>query len=1091
MRLFKRLPVLSLVLCVTTATVSLLVAQDEALDALLSDLADDSAAKPATKPATPVAAEAAPAETVAPVAVAPAAVVAAPVAEPVAVEPVAAVVVPAVEAAVPVEAVAVPAVEPVVAEPVAVEPVAVVVAPVVEVAAPVEAVAVPVVEPVAAVEVVVDPAAVAVEAVSAPAVEPAAAVAVDADPLAALMGDPATTVVAEPVAVVPADPAVAEPVVAVEPAVVEPAVAVAETPAVVAPAIQGEDRKNLISELITLERLRRQSLDDHGLASLETSRKAMRDGDYTLAIEQYLQAGRFIGTRPETKALHEEVRLGLREAHYKQALLLWKKGDLKAAVEEAKIAQSQGHGKAEKLVSSLTREIENPVVQDKRKVDLPRISEESYKDARETTRNRLSRARMCFATGDLDLAMEEVELVLRERPYDTEAMEMRGRIAAKRKTVADTEFEATRKAMIADVRKTWTPDRYAIDSKQLQDRKGPGTSVKQADTISGLTPERVILQKMEKIVIPEVSFRPPATIIDAIDFFNQASREYDNPELAVEKRGVNFVLKLASTQPAAASEPSNDPFAAAAGVSSVGSAAMGAPVIPNISARFISLVESLKLVCDVTGMKYKVRGNVVMVMPQSEPDTDLETRSYNVVSTMIDRMSAASAEMKNTRGSSNAGGGFGGGMQTVDMGGGGGETQDWKAFFKDMGVTWPDRSSISYIGTIGKLRVTNTPENLAIFEQVLEDLNVTPRQIEIEARFVEVSQKDLNSLGFEWILNNNIDLHGDYTLPTDTTTSGNAPIGPGSQTSGAKNSGYGLHNDPFNQGMRYLNSKNADGSLINEDYGTEDGFMKVSGLFGNVDLSMILHMLSQRSDTDLLSAPKIVTKSGQEAVMKVVEEFIYPTEYQVQISQQGSSGYGSTGSSDPLAIIEPQNFEMRETGVILQVVPEVSAEGQMINLTLNPQVVEFKRWLEYGTRYPKYAPAVQSLNPLTGLLTTTQPEPTWVELPMNQPMFHKREAQTSLSIYNGATVVLGGMITEARKTIEDKIPYLGDLPWIGFLFRSSSEMSDKRNLLIFVTARLVDPAGRAIRAAGDSLSGLAPVSTPADSSAAPATPAGN
>lgn len=74
--------------------------------------------------------------------------------------------------------------------------------------------------------------------------------------------------------------------------------------------------------------------------------------------------------------------------------------------------------------------------------------------------------------------------------------------------------------------------------------------------------------------------------------------------------------------------------------------------------------------------------------------------------------------------------------------------------------------------------------------------------------------------------------------------------------------------------------------------------------------------------------------------------------------------------------------------------------------------------------------------------------------------------QTQLSIYNGATVVLGGLITEARKTIEDKIPFLGDLPYLGRLFRSRSEQSDKRNLLVFVTARLVDPAGRAVKMSG-------------------------
>jgi general secretion pathway protein D len=70
--------------------------------------------------------------------------------------------------------------------------------------------------------------------------------------------------------------------------------------------------------------------------------------------------------------------------------------------------------------------------------------------------------------------------------------------------------------------------------------------------------------------------------------------------------------------------------------------------------------------------------------------------------------------------------------------------------------------------------------------------------------------------------------------------------------------------------------------------------MRVNAFLGEADLSMILHMLSQRSDTDLLSAPKVVTKSGENAVIKVVTEYIYPQDYDVQLqSSGGSSGGGS------------------------------------------------------------------------------------------------------------------------------------------------------------------------------------------------------
>ncbi|MGI6391411.1 MAG: type II secretion system protein GspD [Kiritimatiellia bacterium] len=166
-------------------------------------------------------------------------------------------------------------------------------------------------------------------------------------------------------------------------------------------------------------------------------------------------------------------------------------------------------------------------------------------------------------------------------------------------------------------------------------------------------------------------------------------------------------------------------------------------------------------------------------------------------------------------------------------------------------------------------------------------------------------------------------------------------------------------------------------------------------------------------------------------------------------------------------MVEPQNFEMREVGVILQVVPEVSAEGQMINLLLNPQVVSEPVWKNYGTKIPRPCVSGSGSESPGGVIYGVA-ESRVHDLPMEQPFFHVRSVQTQLSVYNGATVVMGGLITEDRKTMEDKIPFLGDLPFLGRLFRSRSEQSIKRNLLVFVTARLVDPAGRVVRTGGES-----------------------
>ena len=66
---------------------------------------------------------------------------------------------------------------------------------------------------------------------------------------------------------------------------------------------------------------------------------------------------------------------------------------------------------------------------------------------------------------------------------------------------------------------------------------------------------------------------------------------------------------------------------------------------------------------------------------------------------------------------------------------------------------------------------------------------------------------------------------------------------------------------------------------------------------------------------------------------------------------------------------------------------------------------------------------------------------------------------TSAIVWDGQTVVLGGLITENVTKLKDKVPLLGDLPLVGRLFRSESSSTSKKNLMIFVTPTIIDPAG--------------------------------
>jgi general secretion pathway protein D len=79
---------------------------------------------------------------------------------------------------------------------------------------------------------------------------------------------------------------------------------------------------------------------------------------------------------------------------------------------------------------------------------------------------------------------------------------------------------------------------------------------------------------------------------------------------------------------------------------------------------------------------------------------------------------------------------------------------------------------------------------------------------------------------------------------------------------------------------------------------------------------------------------------------------------------------------------------------------------------------------------------------------------------INQPVFSTREVTTEVTVYDGQTVVLGGLMREDIQKTEDKVPILGDIPLAGRLFRTTADQHIKRNLIMFVTASLLDPAGQ-------------------------------
>ena len=336
-----------------------------------------------------------------------------------------------------------------------------------------------------------------------------------------------------------------------------------------------------------------------------------------------------------------------------------------------------------------------------------------------------------------------------------------------------------------------------------------------------------------------------------------------------------------------------------------------------------------------------------------------------------------------------------------------------------------------------------------------------PKQVEIESKFVEINQNNLKELGFDWLL-------GPFSLNGKVFGSG-ATAGNGVPTEGANfpfvdpATGKPIGQNPVTSGNRSGNfaiSANALDALLmpglGQVAGVAPGIFGLSGVFTNPQFQVVIRALNQKKGIDLLSAPKVTTKSGQRAIIEVVREFRYPRTYTQPQVPSISSTTGTTfiGGVVPVVVTPttPQDWETRNTGVTLEVEPVVGGDATTIDLNLVPQVVEFEGFINYGS--PIFAVGV---NTAAGI-SISQPV-LLTQNVINQPVFSTRKVTTSVSVYDGQTVVLGGLMREDVQKTEDKVPIIGDIPLIGRAFRTNTEQHTKKNLVIFVTAKIVTPAG--------------------------------
>lgn len=580
----------------------------------------------------------------------------------------------------------------------------------------------------------------------------------------------------------------------------------------------------------------------------------------------------------------------------------------------------------------------------------------------------------------------------------------------------DRDHDVLWRDRINDVRKAWLPTGKANKITL------PGEGVKGSEIISDS--KRKMLNASQQI-IPEINFTQ-AHLRDVLQYLSKIT-------------GVNIILDERVFDEGGSSAASEVSSEGTEGSDAAVAKSPSGPVTDTITITLtnIPLIEALRYILKIKGLKYRIDDFAIMVStPEGIGDEEMETRYYHLSSGIGDFTEFKLNENATTTGGvkDSASSGAEGAMAE-------GPEIEGKTSIKDVllnsGCPFPTGSNVFMDRRTGTLIVHNTPENLTMVEKILDIIDKAPFQVNIQAKFVKIIQSDLEEMGFEWMLNSAIRVGKSETL-ADGTKSNIRQIDADS-TSSSINNALGITDAT---GAVTSGASNGIGSAATNLL-QKSSLLSFSGILTDPQFKVIMHALDKNGNTDLLSAPSVTTVNNQQAQIELVDEIRYPNEYDLQPPTISESGLVTPGMS------VPGEFTTRDVGVILNVTPSVGSDRKTITLTLIPEVSELKEWTDFGVDYNN-----------TTVDSTTGAQSTQTQhIPLKQPVFRTSNVSTTVIVNDGETVVLGGMIEEKKFQTHDKVPLLGDIPLIGRLFKHDYEQSQKTNLMIFVTAKLINADG--------------------------------
>jgi type IV pilus assembly protein PilQ len=361
------------------------------------------------------------------------------------------------------------------------------------------------------------------------------------------------------------------------------------------------------------------------------------------------------------------------------------------------------------------------------------------------------------------------------------------------------------------------------------------------------------------------------------------------------------------------------------------------------------------------------------------------------------------------------------------------------------------------------LVITERSSRMGRIRPIIEKLDKATEQVVIESKFVEVTNRDVKNIGVNWAslsgygvsagpfsqtYNKSNTSGGTSTFSTTNTdprisqayaNAGSAlglsgPLSPAPSNQAAIDNALatnlaGINNPQFTPVVVPAPVFSGGGSSSAVSTTGNTTGRSTTAVFNADQFSVVLSALKTNNDVKLVSNPTVVTLNNVQATINIGEQFPVP-----------SYTYNSERGA-----FEVSGFEYKDIGVNLKVTPQINSQG-FIKLTVEPEVSVRNGTTSFGGAGGAEIPIVAT-----------------------------RKTSTQVSMKDGYTLGIGGLIENTATQGGSKVPVLGSIPFIGRFFSSKSSDTSSRNLLIFITAKTVSSEGaaageifdpRAIRATG-------------------------